>query len=141
MKAWHIMLFLLLFNLSVSVVSTLHIYVMPTTPYYNVTTYSSTANGAFYSIFGNIILTFISSAIAASFIRVFTRIPSAAAYVYSLFAGVFITITVNSFSVLWGIAPGNAGLVVVLVIFGIITGGIFLGGMAQIVGGAWSGIE
>lgn len=144
MKAWHIMIFLLLFNLSISVITTLHIYPLgiSVSNEYNVTSgaYSST-KGVTNWFFGSLIAGFIGGAIMASFVRAFTRIPSAAAYVYSIFATEFWVITGNAFSVLWNIAPGNMGMIVVITIFGIMVGAVFLAGMLQIVAGAWSGIE
>jgi hypothetical protein len=138
MKAYHIMMFLLLFNLSISAINILHIYPTVATPGYDAPTSSGTS--AFYSLAGPILTAFVGGVIMASFIRVFTRIPSAAAYVYSIFGGFFIAFTIQSMRVLWTLAPGNLGMLVVLGIFGVITGVVFVAGMMQIVGGGWGGI-
>jgi hypothetical protein len=138
MKAYHVMMFLLLFNLSISAINILHIYPAFATPGYDAP--SSSGTSAFYSLAGPILSAFVGGVIMASFIRVFTRIPSAAAYVYSIFGGAFIGFTVQSMNVLWTLAPGNLGMLVVLGIFGMITGIVFVAGMMQIVGGGWGGI-
>jgi hypothetical protein len=139
MKAYHVMMFLLLFNLSISAINALSIYPSwGVTPGYDAPT--STGSSAFYSLAGPILSAFVGGVIMASFIRVFTRIPSAAAYVYSIFGGFFIGFTINSMRVLWSLAPDNLAMLIVLGIFGMVTGIVFVAGMMQIVGGGWGGI-
>ena len=142
MRAFHIMLFLMLFNLCVTLVGSLNIY-----PTY-VSTDSQYAvdnpnpdNSALYRFGGSLLIGSIGGIMAGSLISYFTKLPAAAAVAYGLFAGSFWFFMTDAFAILWRIGNGNLGISTVVTIFGLIAGLIFLGAMMQMVSGGWRGIE
>ena len=142
MRAYHIMMFLLLFNLSISVVSALGIYpaYVSTDPAYDVTS-TNAGNSALYRFGGGLLATSLAAVMAGSLISYFTKLPAAAAVAYTLFATQFWNFTIQTFSVLWAIGGGNVGMTVVITVFGIMVGIIFLAGLMQMVSGGWRAVE
>jgi len=142
MRAFHIMLFLMIFNLSLSLVGALSIYptYVSTDARYDVSA-TNAGNAALYRFGGALLVASIGGIMAGSLISYFTKLPAAAAVAYGLFASSFWTFTIDAFAVLWRIGNGNLGVTAVITIFGIIVGIIFLAGMMQMVSGGWRGIE
>jgi len=132
----------MIFNLSISLVGALSIYPSYVTPdaTYNVSQ-TNAGNAALYRFGGGLIAASLTAIMAGSLISYFTKLPAAAAVGYSLFAFNFWTFTVQAFQVLWAIGGGNAGVTVVITVFGIIVGFIFLAGLMQMVTGGWRAIE
>jgi len=61
--------------------------------------------------------------------------------IYGLFGWFFWSSFKNTLTVLWSIAGGNLGVTIVLVIFAMIVGVVFIVGLFQIVTGGWKAHE
>jgi len=128
MKAQEIMMFLLLFNLSVSVVGALSIYNIGVTPpedKYNVTNVPSTnADDITYRFLGDTIGFMVVGIVAGAMTSWLTRIPTDAGAAYGFFSGLFWGVTVSTIRIIWSIGNGfpgatgaNLGILVIIFIF------------------------
>lgn len=142
MRAINIMMFLLLFNLSISIVGALNIYPSYTSvgPDYDVSS-ANAGDAALSRFFGSIIVASIGGIIAGSIIAYLTKLPAASVLAYTIMTGDFWVITSNAFQVLWQIGGENTGMFVVLIVLGIITGFSFLAGIMQMITGGWRALE
>ena len=150
MKAYQIMMFMLLFSLSISVINVLHIYnienqIDPTDQNdpaeginYDVSDYQASSAGTVTGrFFGDLMLGIIAGVIAATITSYFTRVPADAAFAYGLFGGAFWGIAKNALGVIWRIKPGDEGIMIILVIFAIILSASFVVGILQMIRGGW----
>lgn len=137
MKAYQMMMFLLIFNLTISLVGALHIYNMEfgVDDNYDVEgTSGTTINDRF---FGRMLITSFLGAIAATVISFATKIPADAAFAYSLFASSFWGIAWQALDVITAIGGYSTGIWIVVGIFIILLGGVFVVGLAQLIRGGW----
>jgi len=143
LKAYQLMMFLLLFNLCVSVVSALSIYrALPVTvgDEYDVTgnPVSRTGGGdPFVRFFGSVMTSIIAGVLAGALVSYFTNVPADSAFAYSLFGSTFWGIAYSAVASIQEIYPGNIGVTTVVFIFIIILAGTFAAGMAQLIRGGW----
>jgi hypothetical protein len=143
-KAYQLMMLLLLVNLSISVVNVLHIYNM-SYDVGEVGEYDYSVEGGREAsdtsivnrFFNTLLISTFLGAMAGAVVSYFTRVPADAAFAYSLFASTFWGIAYNALSVIWSIQPGNLGLGVIIIIFSIILSGTFAAGLAQLIRGGW----
>ena len=142
MKAYQLMMFLLLLNLSISLIGVLNIYnpdAIPTTS----SDYdpSRPDNVEPLSVadkfFGSLLTSVVIGTIAGAVVSYFTKVPADSAFAYSLFATSFWAIAYNALSFIWEIYPNNAGIGVIIVIFTIVLAGTFAAGLAQLIRGGW----
>jgi len=146
-KALHVMLFLLLFNLSVSIVGGLHIYNMGVDPGEftkgNIETYQTAS--ARQDVFANFFITALESLIvgiiSGSIVSYFTRIPADKAYVYSIFFSTYFWMGWNSTSIIWSVGSGNQGVQMIVIIFSIILIILFMIAIMQMPVGGWKSYE
>jgi len=152
MKAQEIMMFLLLFNLTISLVGGLHIYNMGITvnETYNVSEFAASDDTqiAVWRLLGESILSILAGATAGALLASWTaKIPSDAGAAYGVFAGLFTSITLRAASTLWNLAymPGateyNIAILMIIVIFLGVTGIIFVMGLLQMIRGGWKGYK
>jgi hypothetical protein len=151
------MIFLLVLNLSLSVVSVLYIYPIEdesiesyesggNTIETKVSTDEVEARSIVSSLFAvDIIGTLVASFIVGTIWSVLTKQTSIAGYAYGAFLGLFWVTTAQTFQVLWKIIPsgvqGTAGSFVVITIFGVLIFFIFTAGFIQMVTGGWKTYE
>ena len=152
MKIYQVMMFMLIFNVMITVVGALHIYNMDvsgTYPYdedIEIGEQTSNSDDMFWIFLGGDISVIIAGAIAGALGGYFlARVPTAQGVAYGLFGGVILDILLNTHQVLMGIVQwipdttaqvGVAGLVW---LFTGICGILFLIGFLQlIVGGMTS---
>lgn len=150
MKAYEIMMFLLLVNVSLSLVGGLGIYNFGFTQgydtgddTYNVTGTATQASDSLASRFlGQTILALVVGAIGgAIFAKLLGGVPSDSAVAYNIFASVYWASTLSALSILWTIVASigsvNIGVVSLLVIFIMVAGVSFVTGFLQLVRGGW----
>ena len=137
MKAYQIMMFLLIFNLSISLVGALHIYNtgVGTDEQYDIE--GKDAPTLSDSFFGKLLITSFLGAMAAAVISFATKIPADAAFAYSLFSSAFWGIAWQAIDVLTAIGQYSTGIWLVVGIFIILLGGVFVVGLAQLIRGGW----
>ncbi len=154
MKAYEILMFFLIFNVSISLVSDLGIFNMgiSTASEYNYDAdeLNDPADGGsniWWRFLGGSSLLIIGiGAIAGAVIGVLlTKIPSDAAVIYGAFAGAFWSSYIRSIAVMWNIsaiagAETNYGIMVIIFLFAGLTGVIFFAGFSQLVKGPWRGM-
>ena len=151
MKAYQLMMFMLFFSLAISLVNVLNIYNMEReidpseiNPDYNVATYeagSGSGEEVAMRFFGNLIAGIIIGSIIGGIVSYFTKVPADAAFAYGLFGGSFWGIAFNSLDTIWRIAPGNEGIMVVVLIFSIALGASFVIGILQLIRGGWASFQ
>lgn len=142
MKAYQLMMFLLLFNICISVVSVLSIYRAPVVTVgdeYDVTTgvTETSSTGPQVRFFGSLIVGVVTGIIAGAIISYLTNIPADAAFAYSLFGSTFWSIAYSAVASIGEIYPNNVGVSVVIGIFIIVLAGTFAAGIAQLIRGGW----
>ena len=150
MKAAQIMLFLLIFLLSVELISASNIYVMGTSssdfetqteevddPY----SISSEEGLNVGKVMGRIFVLastgIVVGAIFGAAAHYVSGVPGDRAFVYGLFAGAFWGMTIDACYIFNSIAPFNPGIVMVVSIFLVVCGAVFLIGFKQLVTGGW----
>jgi len=145
-KAYQLMMFMLLFSLSISVVNVLHIYNMENVidpenvdTTYNVADYEASvdSNAVVMRFFGDLIEGLVLGGIAATIISYFTKIPSDAAFAYGIFGGTYFGFAKNALGTIWSIQPGNEGIMVIVFIFAVALGAVFITGILQLIRGGW----
>ena len=151
MKAYQLMLFMLLFSLSISVINVLHIYNMESEidpsqvdSDFDVSDYEGSAGGGetvAMRFFGTLITGIIAGTIISGIVSYFTKVPADAAFAYGLFGSSFWAIAISALDTIWRIDPGNEGIMVVIVIFAICLGASFVAGILQLIRGGWGGYE
>jgi len=147
MKAYEIMAFLLIFNLSISVIAVLSIYNMGITvgSDYNVSHYEATASVtqklAFQFLAVNLITMtagVVAGALLGSWIL---KIPADSGAAYGAFTGVFWGACYNAMSIIWNVGEGYPGVMIVVFIFTVLSGVVFFVGIMQLVRGGWRGMK
>lgn len=158
MKAMHIMMFLLIFNLSISIISATNIYNMDyeqegdlVDEFENQTVTEEQANDistralmrffmAQAGVFG---FALVSGTIAGISDKYFgTGISGLDAFLYALFTGLFVTTTWKSSTVFLSIGRNNFGVILVVIAFLLICGVVFTIGIYQIASkGGWRSFE
>lgn len=149
MKAYEIMAFLLIFNLSISVITVLSIYnlgveVRPGADY-DVSQYEAEADDpeklAFRILAVNIIA-ITAAVVAGGLIGSWVlKIPADSGAAYGAFTGVFWGACYNAMSIIWNVGQGHMGVMVIVFIFTILTGIVFFVGILQLVRGGWRGMK
>ena len=145
-------MFLLLFNLSISLIGVLSIYNIGVSPpsTYNVSDYApaSSPDQIVWRFLGTTLSGIMLGVAAGAMTSWLTKIPTDAGIAYGVFTGVFWGITYNTVDVIWRIGTGipgavgvNAGIFVVIVIFVGITGIVFAYGLVQLIRGGWKGYK
>lgn len=148
MKAVHIMLFLLLFNLSISIVGTLNIYnlgvdVPEDFRQGSVESYESTTGRRDIRLEFFVIVaeSLIFGMVAGSIMTYFTKIPADKAYVYSVFFSSYWAMAWSSSSILWNLGSDNLGVQTIVVVFAIVLVVMFMIGVMQMPVGGWKSYE
>ena len=147
MKAYEIMVFLLIFNLSISVVAVLHIYNLGITVSsdYDVSQYEATASDTqklAFRILAINLITFTAGIVAGALIGSWVlKIPADSGAAYGAFTGVFWGACYNAMSIIWSIGEGQVGVMIIVFIFTILTGVVFFVGLMQLVRGGWKGMK
>lgn len=162
MKAYQIMMFILLINLSISLLS-----VIPVedsngnTRYglfridvdiderYNVSDYEAQPGAAeadlpVWRFLGTTLAGLVSGAIAGTIIAYLSKVPADSAIAYSIFTGTFWGITISAIAVLSSIAliagGGTPTMIIMIFIFMFtgITAIVFVVGLLQLIRGGWA---
>jgi len=149
MKAYEVMAFLLIFNLSISVIAVLSIYnlgveVQPGEDY-DVSQYEASAADpeklAFRVLAINLV-TLTAGVVAGALIGSWVlKIPADSGAAYGAFTGVFWGAAYNASSIIWAIGVGKPGVMVIVFIFIVLTGVVFFVGLMQLVRGGWRGMK
>jgi len=147
-KAVHIMLFLLLFNLSISLVGVLHIYnigvdVPEDFSQGNIENYESTSarRDIITDFFVLVAESLIFGMVAGSIMTYFTKIPADKAYVYSVFFTTYWAMAWSSTSIIWSMGSDNQGVQMVVIVFSIILVSMFMIAIMQMPVGGWKSYE
>ena len=151
MNAYNIMMYLFLFNISISVVLSLGIYASaPSEPSINqdgtnianVSELSESTNIDLFSVFGgNILLALASGTVIGGALSIFTGIPGDAAFAYSYFVTFYWSMAKNTVDILNSLASGNDGLLYIVIIFIGILGISFLSFLIQLIRGPWGSMR
>jgi len=153
MKAYHIMVFLFIFNMFFWVVTAgLGIYSSPASGDSGFDLSDEAANPtdiglgllSVFSLFGNVYATIGGLAIALSggaMLGIFTAGQGSQGIVYGLFSYFFWSAMSNTFTVFYNLANQHIGAMYVVVIFVMIIGVIFVAGLFQMVTGGWKSHE
>jgi hypothetical protein len=153
MKAYELMMFFLIFNVCVSLVNALDIFdtgVNTDTTYEydpdEITDTSDEETGVWWQFLGTTMLSLGTGAIAGALIGVvFLKIPADSGAAYGAFSGVFWSMAISSFAIIWSIGsiPGggtNLGIMIIVFLFAGLTGVIFFVGLLQLIRGPWKGM-
>jgi len=152
MKAQEIMMFLLIFNLVVSLVGGLHIYNTTTKvpDEFNVSNYEPSEDNELnvWRFLGENIIVILMGAIGGALLASWTaKIPSDAGAAYGVFGTLFVSVMIRSSATLWRLAylPGateyNIAILMLIFIFLGVTGIIFAMGLLQMIRGGWKGYK
>ena len=148
MKAYELLMFLLIFNVSISIVNDLNIFDVgiSVSSEYQYDEDMDTSNLWWQFLGGSSLLTIGIGAIAGAVIGVLlTKIPSDAGAIYGAFTGAFWSSYVRVVAILWSIAAiagqaNNYGIMIIIFLFSGISGLIFFVGFSQLVRGPWKGM-
>lgn len=144
MKALNIMIFLLLLNLSISIVGGLHIYnigvsVPEDFKQGDIATYEGTE--ARQSVVTKFVIfsieTLVAGMVGGTIISYLTRVPADRAYVYSLFFSSYWIMAWDSLTIMWGFGSQNEGIQIIVVVFSIIMAILFMVAIMQMPVGGW----
>lgn len=158
MKAYQIMMFLMLFNIAISIVAVIPVknpdnttrglfepgVSSPAT--YNVSVYraDNSRSGVVARILTVSLISLVTGAIAGAVIAYLSRVPADAAIAYSLFATTFWGMAYSALSIFWdmGKIPGtegdvNIGIMVFVFTFTAILAVIFAVGLIQLIRGGF----
>lgn len=140
MKALNIMLFLLIFNVCISLVGAMNIYHMGIGVESQYDAEHVNAEAGMYMFAGDAVSIMITFAIGGAILGAIARRPLSESAAYSFFAGLITTVFVTSYRVLSGIimvVPSDAqfGVTVVVGLFLGITGLMFALGFMQMIRG------
>lgn len=149
MKAYHIMMFLLLFNMSVSAIGALHIYNggLTVSADYDLSDGHLEAKGGVRVpvFFGSLMVGILTGVITGTILNYFAGVPGDASFAYGLFAGSFWGITYSAANSLFEIGRSDtdvSGVVTIIVgMFLVITCGTFIAGLVQMIKGGWQSFE
>ena len=147
MKAYEVMAFLLIFNLSISVISVLSIYNMGITVSsdYDVSQYEASASDTeklAFRILAINLISFTAGIVAGALIGSWVlKIPADSGAAYGAFTGVFWGSCYNAMSIIWNVGEGQVGIMVIVFVFTILTGVVFFVGLMQLVRGGWKGMK
>ena len=148
MKAYHVMAFLLLFNLSVSLIGAVHIYNMGVSvpedfSQADISTYEGTTGRR--NMFDNFLFAIIggllSGVVWGGIVSYFTKIPADKSFVYSVFVNEYIAMSWSATTVLWNIGGQYEGVIYLVIIFAIILCVILLAGLMQMPIGGWKAYD
>ena len=163
MKAYQIMMFLLIFNLSISLISVIPItdsngqvtygifkIGVDTSEEYDVTNYDAAVGAAENSLvvwrfLGATIAGIVAGAIAGAIFSLATRVPADAGVAYSVFAGTFWGIAYSALAIFWDIGAIETGsgtathpaIMMLVFIFTGILAIVFVVGLLQLIRGGW----
>lgn len=146
MKAYQLMTFLLIFNMSISIVAGLGIYNMglAVDEKYDVTQYEADPTNPESLSFRVLAINLIGltgGVVAGALIGAYLlKIPADSGAAYGAFTGVFWSATLSTMAILWNVAGGHIGIVVIIVMFFILSGVVFFAGLMQLVRGPWRGM-
>lgn len=148
MKAYEIMAFLLILNLSISMIYVLNIYDLSDPSKldsdYNVSEYGAESGKedlAFRFITINII-TITSSIVAGALIGSWVlKIPADSGAAYGAFTGVFWGSAINTTSIFWQYGIQYEGIMIIVFMFIALMGVVFFVGLIQLVRGGWKGMK
>ena len=148
MKAYEIMAFLLIFNLSISMIFVLNIYDLSDPSKldsnYNVSEYGAESGKedlAFRFIAINII-TITASIVAGALIGSWVlKIPADSGAAYGAFTGVFWGSAINTTSIFWSLGQRYEGIMIIVFMFVALMGVVFFVGLMQLVRGGWKGMK
>jgi len=162
MKAYQVMMFFLLFNLTLSLLSVIPVEDSDGVTHYGLfridveieETYNVSDNAAMegaeedsipvWTFLGAPLIGIVGGAIAGTIVAYLTKVPADSAIAYSTFTGTFWGITYGGMSVLWNIAliAGGGTPTAIIRIFVFIFIGImaviFAAGLLQLIRGGWS---
>lgn len=149
MKAYEIMAFLLVFNLSISIVTTLSIYNLGTEveagSTYDVSQYEASATDTqrlAFRILAIDLVAFTAGIVAGALIGSWVlKIPADSGAAYGAFTGVFWGAAYNAMSIIWNVGEGQIGIMVLVFVFTILMGVVFFVGLMQLVRGGWRGMK
>ena len=161
MNAYQLMSFLLIFNVSVSIVLALGIYSStPAQPtpfsveegkyredvYLSAEALAEKNKAELLGIFGgNIVTALVVGAVLGGALSWLTQIPGDAAFVYAMFIAFYWSMAKNTIDILFTLAGGTGapgqGMVYVVIVFAIILGISFLSFMMQLVRGPWQSMR
>ena len=142
MKAYQLMMFLLLFNICISVVASLSIYradIVNVDDEYDISggVTEKGAAGPQVIFFGSLITSVLSGIISGALISYFTNIPADSAFAYSLFGFTFWGIAYAAVASIQSLYPNNPGVSLIIGIFIVVLAGTFAAGIAQLIRGGW----
>ena len=143
MKFYHIMMFLIIFNMSVYVVDSLHIYNM--SGYKGDPKYNPTGNTESNSFYLQVAYWFLEGALftiaTATIYTVLTKSASDAGIAYSFLSGVFWPAAISALAVIQNIGGSNIGSSMIFMIFTVVLIFIWGAGLLQMVRGGWKTYE
>jgi len=149
MKAYEVMAFLLVFNLSISVIATLSIYNMGVEVQpgedYDVSQYEASASDPeklAYRVLSITLITMTAGVVAGALIGSWVlKIPADSGAAYGAFTGVFWGAFLNASSIIWNVGEGHVGVMIIIFIFMVLSGVVFFVGLMQLVRGGWRGMK
>ena len=150
MRAYQIMIFLMLFNISINVITLLGIFPVPSTAYntdrtFDVSVTTGINQGSLWLFTGSIALFSVGGAIAGAFYSRISSVPADSAAAYGFFGGFFLSMTISTFSIFNGIAiqagPASIAVYTMVSVFMGIIGVFFFAGLMQMIKGGWRTME
>jgi len=151
MKAYHILMFLLIFNMFFWVVTVgLGIYNVDASTAGGFDLSGKTQSNMGYgilsvaSITGNValdIVAFVGLLVLAATVGWVVSQQAPQGLVYGVFSWFFWSSFKSSMTIFWSLSNSSPGVLYVIIIFGMIAGGIFAVGLYQMVTGGWKSFE
>jgi len=145
MNAYHIMVFLLLFNVSLSIVISLDLYTASSPPgdeNLSIDALKEVRKPDLLNVFGgNVLLALAGGTIIGGALSIFTGIPGDAAFAYAYFVSFYWGFAKNTLDILYSLlleSGSNTGLNFIVIVFVTILGIAFLSFLIQLVRGPWA---
>lgn len=145
MKAYQIMMFVIIFNMSLSIIGALSIYEPPVSvdDTYDVNTYRTANAGENLAstLLGGTFVAVIAGAISGALIGSWVlKIPSSDGAAYGLFATLFWSSFLTASVILFRIGGESKGILIAITVFLLLSGLIFVTGFMQLIRGGFKGM-
>ena len=145
MNAYQVMVFLLLFNLSLSIVISLDLYITESSPSdenLSIDELKEVQKPDLLNVFGgNVLGSLVVGTVVGGALSIFTGIPGDAAFAYSYFVSFYWGFAKNTLDILYSLlleSGSNTGLNFIVIVFVTILGIAFLSFLIQLVRGPWA---
>jgi hypothetical protein len=141
MKFYYVLMFIILFNISIGVVDTLNIYNLEgqVSDDYNVMDKDASGHSPLYKTFYTIISSIMAGIVTATIVTYFTKSLSDAAIAYAIMTALYVGAAMTAVGAIENLANNNTGFLIVVNIFKVMLLLVWIFGLIQMVRGGMRG--